>query len=107
MEVSVTIALITALATIFTTIIANKGTQSLTDNKITELSNELKTTSANNQAINELKFAELKKDVAVLSSRVDKHNNLIERTSVLERDNKTAFNKIEEINEKLQRLGDK
>ena len=39
---------------------------------------------------------ELKEDLAELSVRVTKHNNVLERTSVLERDVKTAFRLIDE-----------
>ena len=39
---------------------------------------------------------ELKEDLAELSVRVTKHNNVLERTAVLERDVKTAFRLIDE-----------
>lgn len=34
-----------------------------------------------------------------LEKKVDKHNSMIERTAVLERDVKTAFNRIDELRE--------
>lgn len=44
---------------------------------------------ANNRILG-FKVDELRKDV-------EKHNNLVERVAVLERDNKTAFNRIDEV----------
>lgn len=35
--------------------------------------------------------------IAELEKKVDKHNTVIERTVVLERDMKTAFNKLDEL----------
>lgn len=32
-----------------------------------------------------------------LTKKVEKHNNLVERTTIVERDMKTAFNRIDEI----------
>lgn len=37
-----------------------------------------------------------------LSRRVEKHNNVVERTFVLERDVKTAFHQIDQINGELR-----
>ena len=37
-----------------------------------------------------------------LEKKVDKHNTIIERTAVLERDLKTAFSKIDDIKEELK-----
>lgn len=36
-----------------------------------------------------------------LEKKVEKHNNLIERTAVVERDIKTAFNRIDELREEI------
>ena len=47
--------------------------------------------SKTTQKLNDLKIAELKNDIAILSTRVDKHNNLIERVAVLE--SEVAHNK--------------
>ncbi|MDL2235725.1 hypothetical protein LJC07_06195 [Christensenellaceae bacterium OttesenSCG-928-L17] len=35
-----------------------------------------------------------------LEKKVEKHNNLVERTAVIERDIKTAFKKIDKLEEK-------
>lgn len=43
------------------------------------------------------KVDELRKDV-------EKHNNLVEKVAVLERDNKTAFNKIDENREDIKEV---
>ena len=54
---------------------------------------------ANNktQAVMHEQILNIREDIATLSNRVDKHNNLIERTAVLERDVKTVFSKIDDI----------
>lgn len=41
-------------------------------------------------------LAEVRKDIQRLEEKQDKHNNLIERTAVLERDMKTAFKRVDE-----------
>jgi hypothetical protein len=47
------------------------------------------------QAVMEERITHIREDIAKLSDRVDKHNNLIERTAVLERDVKTIFNRVD------------
>ena len=49
-------------------------------------------------ALVEYKIEELKK-------QVEKHNNVVERTVVLERDLKTAYNRIDEIRVELKEVG--
>lgn len=39
-----------------------------------------------------------------LEKKVEKHNNVVERTIVLERDMKTAFNKIDELRRNYARV---
>ena len=39
-----------------------------------------------------------------LSKRVEKHNNLVERTAVLERDVKTAFNKMDALEDDVREM---
>lgn len=39
-----------------------------------------------------------------LEQKMDKHNNLVERTAVIERDLKTAFNKIDENRQEVRDL---
>ncbi len=41
-------------------------------------------------------LAEVRKDIQRLEEKQDKHNNLIERTAVLERDVKTVFKRVDE-----------
>ncbi len=59
---------------------------------------------ANNktQAVMQEQLTRLRADVAALSVRVDKHNNLIERTAVLERDVKTVFSRIDEVRRRAE-----
>lgn len=54
---------------------------------------------ANNKtlAVMQNQIINTREDIAKLSDRVDKHNNLIERTAVAERDIKTAFDRIDEL----------
>lgn len=42
-----------------------------------------------------------------LTKKVEKHNNLVERIAVLERDNKTAFNQLAEVKEDINRVADR
>ena len=51
---------------------------------------------ANNRILG-FKVDELRKDV-------EKHNQLVERVAVLERDNKTAFNKIDENRDDIKEI---
>lgn len=41
-----------------------------------------------------------------LKKQVEKHNNLIERTAVVERDLKTAFSRIDDIRDDITRMND-
>ena len=54
---------------------------------------------ANNRVLG-FKVDELRKDV-------EKHNQLVERVAVLERDNKTAFNRIDENKDDINKIRDK
>lgn len=54
---------------------------------------------ANNRILG-FKVDELRKDV-------EKHNQLVERVAVLERDNKTAFVRIDENREQINKLRDR
>ena len=42
-----------------------------------------------------------------LTKKVEKHNNLVERIAVLERDNKTAFNQLAEVKEDINKVADR
>lgn len=46
--------------------------------------------------------AEIKRDIRRLEEKQDKHNSLIERMAIVERDMKTAFKNIDEIKEVLK-----
>ena len=47
-------------------------------------------------------LAEVRKDIQRLEEKQDKHNNLIERTAVLDRDMKTAWKRIDENKKELE-----
>lgn len=47
--------------------------------------------------LTEYRFNELKGDVATLSKRVEKHNNLIERMALVEASTKSAHKRIDDI----------
>ena len=49
-------------------------------------------------------LTEVRKDIQRLEEKQDKHNNLIERTAVLERDMKTAWKRIDDNKEELAYL---
>lgn len=42
-----------------------------------------------------------------IEKKVDKHNNFMERIAVLERDDKTAFNEINEVKSDVSKIQDK
>lgn len=42
--------------------------------------------------------------IGELEQKMDKHNNLVERTAVIERDLKTAFNRIDETKQEVRDL---
>jgi uncharacterized protein YdcH (DUF465 family) len=46
----------------------------------------------------------LKADILRLEKKQDKHNNLVEKVSRLERDNKTAFSMLDATKEDIKRL---
>ncbi len=46
-------------------------------------------------------LSEVRKDIQRLEEKQDKHNNLIERTAVLERDMKTAWKRIDENKQEI------
>lgn len=50
------------------------------------------------------KFDDLQKDFDDLKGKVEKHNELVERVAVLERDDKTAFNLLAELKEDLKKV---
>lgn len=52
-----------------------------------------------NQAVMDEKIKDIKEDIAVLSNRVDKHNNLIERMAIVE----DRMNHIEKDIDKLKK----
>lgn len=47
-------------------------------------------------------LSEVRKDIQRLEEKQDKHNNLIERTAVLERDMKTAWKRIDENKKEIE-----
>lgn len=61
--------------------------------------------SSRQQRVQDIKvdaaLAEVRKDIQRLEEKQDKHNNLIERTAVLERDMKTAWKCIDENKEEI------
>ena len=59
----------------------------------------------NNRVLN-VKLDMLQKQFDKLEEKVDKHNNFMERIAILERDNKTAFNRIDENRDDIGHLRD-
>lgn len=60
----------------------------------------------NNRVIN-VKLDMMKEQFDKLETKVDKHNQIVERVAILERDNKTAFNSIDEIRAEVGKVEDK
>ena len=62
--------------------------------------------NANNQKFAEImvKLAELSTQVSDLKEDVEKHNSVVERTAVNERDIKTAFHHIDELKDRDEKI---
>lgn len=50
------------------------------------------------------RIAVIETKIDTLSKRVEKHNNMVERTYILERDVKTIFNQLSEIKSNIEKL---
>lgn len=50
-----------------------------------------------NTALLQEQVKELKEDITILSNRVDKHNNLIERMAIVEQSCKSAHHRLDKI----------
>lgn len=50
------------------------------------------------------RLARTEQKIDDLASTVDKHNSVVERTAVNERDIKTAFNKLDELSERDEKI---
>lgn len=50
-----------------------------------------------NTAVMQEQVKDLKEDITVLSNRVDKHNNLVERMAVVEQSCKSAHHRLDNI----------
>lgn len=59
----------------------------------------------NNRVLN-VKIESLQKQFDKMETKIDKHNQVVERIAILERDNKSAFNKIEENRNDISNLRD-
>lgn len=53
------------------------------------------------------KVDELKRDFDKLQEKVEKHNSLVERTAIVERDLKTAWTRIEETKAEIRDIKDR
>lgn len=52
----------------------------------------------------EMTIQDIKTELDRLEKKQDAHNELIQRVAVLERDNKTAFNRIDELRDDIKAL---
>lgn len=59
----------------------------------------------NNRVLN-VKIDSLQKQFDKMEEKLDKHNQVVERVAILERDNKTAFNRIDESRDEISHLRD-
>ncbi len=55
--------------------------------------------NSKNTAIMQEQIKEIKGDISTLSTRVDKHNNLVERMAIVEQSTKSAHKRIDDIKE--------
>ena len=82
MSTPVLVALITAIPTLITAVVS---------------------VALNNRVVKN-DIAHVKDDICRIEKKVDKHNNFMERIAVLERDDKTAFNRIDELRNDIHDL---
>lgn len=82
MSTPVLVALITAIPTLITAVVS---------------------VALNNRVVKN-DIAHVKDDIGRIETKVDKHNNFVERIAVLERDDKTAFNRIDELRDDIHDL---
>ena len=54
-------------------------------------------TSNARDAVNEERILHLSEKMDELTQKVEKHNHLVERVAVIERDMKTAFNRLDDL----------
>lgn len=59
----------------------------------------------NNRVLN-VQIDALQKQFDKMEEKIDKHNHVVERVAILERDNKTAFNRIDETRDEISHLRD-
>ena len=59
----------------------------------------------NNRVLN-VKIDGLQKQFDKMEIKLDKHNQVVERVAILERDNKTVFNRIDENRDDISHLRD-
>ena len=59
-------------------------------------------TSNTRDAVNEERIKFLSEKIDDLTAKVTKHNNLVERMAVAERDLKTAFHRIDELKQEVK-----
>lgn len=86
MDSTVLTALITAGAMVIVQIIISTKQQKVSDVKM------------------EYTLHAMEEHIGRLEKKQDKHNNLIERMTIVERDLKTSFNKIDELKEDIHEL---
>lgn len=91
MDKDIIVALIPALALIIVQIIISVKQQKVADLK---LEYAIKS--------NEEHIERLEEQITRLETKQDKHNNLIERVAIIERDIKTAFNRLDEFRDDLK-----
>ncbi len=60
----------------------------------------------NNRVLN-VQIMTLQKQFDKMEAKLDKHNQVVERVAILERDNKTAFNRIDELRDDIHDINDK
>lgn len=82
MSTPVLVALITAIPTLITAVVS---------------------VALNNRVIKN-DIAHVKDNIGRIEKKVDKHNNFMERIAILERDDKTAFNRIDELRDDIHDL---
>lgn len=97
-------AVITGIVAIFVCIINNNAQQKRTR---TQLDVQQAETRAQLEAQHDKTAALIDYRLGQLESKVEKHNKLVERMYVLERDMKTAFRRIDENKAGIEKIDDR
>ena len=90
---SLMVAVLGVIGNIVASALTSNKAQAVTDAKLEAYKEQMKE-----------QIEDVREDIQELKKSQDKHNNLVERVAVLERDDKTAFNRIDELRQDIRNI---